>query len=229
MKLYVFDSCPYCTRVRSFLGLTALKVEVVPLVFGERPLLAMRELDRFTVPMLASFGVEGKPELMTESLEIIRHLDNLAEPQLDRYQLSGPVSVALASMRVVSARLLYPRMPNYQLPELGSIDALAQFESSRVELIGQSFEQALNHTHAYLSELQPLLETLESVLNLEPLLNLQRGATIDDLAVFSELRNLTMITELRWSCGLKAYLDRMSQLTQVPLYGTLLIQEAGCK
>ncbi|MCW0470163.1 hypothetical protein OH492_18170 [Vibrio chagasii] len=43
----------------------------------------------------------------------------------------------------VSAQLLYPRMPQLNLPELSTPDARSMFVKSRQDALSQSIEQAL--------------------------------------------------------------------------------------
>jgi len=70
MKLYAFESCPYCVRVRVMLGLKGLNYELVMLAAGTIPESLQGQIEKMVVPLLEPDS--GSSKLISESAEIIR-------------------------------------------------------------------------------------------------------------------------------------------------------------
>ena len=221
MKLYAFDSCPYCVRVRAVIGLKKIPCDMAFVVAGRLPEELAGQVERFVVPMLK---LDQTDQIMQESVDIIRYLDNSAigsdsaTPLFDRYDISDALGHWLARIRPLLDRLCYPRMPALNLPELGPSQAIEFFQSSRAQHLGMSFELALHNTERFTAELEPMLAELDTILELECFLHRERLITMDDIYVFAELRNLAMVQELNMPKRLQLYLHHLSALTDIPLY-----------
>ena len=224
MKLHVFDSCPFCVRVKAVIGLKGIECEISPMVLGEMPTSLDGKLERFSVPVLEETHPEtGEIALMVESLDIIRKLDQLhviplGQPMFDSYELSEALELRLEQLKPVTAQLLYPRMPKLNLPELATAQALDSFVESRKGVLGQSIEQALEKTELYLPQLEQQLELMEQEIDVEGLISGRRNQTIDDIAAFAELRNFTMIAELTLSESMLAYIALIAARSNIAVY-----------
>ncbi|MGI2178428.1 glutaredoxin 2 [Shewanella frigidimarina] len=219
MKLYAFNSCPYCTRVRALIGLKQLACEVEFIVFGGLPAPVVEQLTKFTVPVLqTSTPMDEQLFVMAESLDIFKHLDQMEEAYFTHYNPSPQINELLSDMQKTSALLCYPRMPYLGLPELATLSALNSFIETREQIIGMSFGEALQATAQFVSSIQDTLRSLLIQLDAEALLAGKRRLGIDDIIVFSELRNLTMIAELQFTAEQASYLNELVKLTHVPLY-----------
>lgn len=219
MKLYVFDSCPYCVRVRAFIGLKDIKCDVNYMVFGERPKILGSALEYFKVPVLEMQEMESRnPSVMFESLDIIRTLDQIEPPLLGGYLISEALEQRLAQIKPISAQLLYPRMPKLNLPELATSYALDAFIESRNKMLGQTIHQALKKTDQYLLKLDEQLMLMEQEIDVDAYLVGSRNLNINDIAAFSELRSYSMIAELVFSEKMQLYVDTLSSRTKVDLY-----------
>lgn len=76
MKLHVFDSCPFCVRVKTVIGLKHLDCEISPMTLGQLPESLEGKLERLTVPVLELPKQDDHDDtVMVESLDIIRYLD----------------------------------------------------------------------------------------------------------------------------------------------------------
>lgn len=218
MTLHVFDSCPFCTRVKTFIGLKGIDCEILPMLLGEPPQV-LSKLKRLTVPVLETKELEsGDIQLKVESLDIIETLDQISEPLLTEYSVSKKIESRLALLIPITANLLYPRMPRLNLPELSSDLAMSLFAESRKEALGQSLEHALENTEYYLPELEKQLVLFEQELDVDSFLNGRRELILDDIAAFSELRNYTMIGELKMSNALETYIYIISSRSNVAIY-----------
>jgi glutaredoxin 2 len=184
MKLYIFETCPFCVRVRIMAGLKGLTPDLIYVSPGQIPPELNGRIDRLTVPIL----VEGET-LIQDSADIIRHLDAHGAPMLQTYDTSQALEEWRTSIAAPLSALCYPRMPQLNVPELASPDALAFFESTMPERIGRPFSEALART----SRLTRIVEAaLPGAL---PFLEL-RDIRFDTLAALADLRSLTMVAEI---------------------------------
>ncbi|MES0884286.1 glutaredoxin 2 [Roseibium sp. SCP14] len=220
MKLYVFDSCPYCTRTRTLIGLKDIPCDIDCVVAGALPDHLKGKVGRFSVPILEiPNAAEGLDGVMQESSQIIDHLDGVSgERLLSVTSPSKDVQDWLDTNRPAINALCYPRMPALKLPELGSPKAMEYFLSSRPESIGMSLLDALAKTNDLTSQLKSSLEELSVVADTEIYLQRNRPISFDDLVVFAELRNLTMVKELRLPATLAQFVVQISQEASVPVY-----------
>lgn len=218
MKLHVFDSCPFCVRVKTVIGLKNIDCEISPIVLGQLPESLEGKLERLTVPVLEQRQHDGEHTVMVESLDIIRHLDQQGDPMFTSYEVSNLLKNLLQRLYPISAQLLYPRMPHLNLPELSTPDALSIFVESRKETLGQSIDQALERTKEYLPELKGLLEELDTLLDIDALVTGERKLNINDIAAFSELRNYTMVAELKMSERMMNFVSFIASCSGVSLY-----------
>lgn len=222
MKLHVFDSCPYCARVRTFIGLKGIECDINSIALGEKPALVSEKLDRFTVPVLEVMKTEnGDVTVLAESLDIIAMLDKRHNPLFDSYALSEKLEGRIQMLKPISAQLLYPRMPSLHLPELANDAAMNTFITSREALLRQSLKQALEKTEEYLPDLQDQLLLLEQELNVDAYLSGERMLTIDDIAAFAELRSYTMIAELQFNEAMRAYINTIAKRASVNIYSPI--------
>ena len=218
MKLHVFDSCPFCVRVKTVIGLKNIDCEISPIVLGQLPESLEGKLERLTVPVLEQRQHDGKHTVMVESLDIIHYLDQQGDPMFTSYEVSNLLKNLLQRLYPISAQLLYPRMPQLNLPELSTPDALSIFVESRKESLGQSIDQALKRTKEYLPELKGLLEELDTLLDIDALVTGERKLNINDIAAFSELRNYTMVAELEMSERMMNFVSFVASRSGVSLY-----------
>ena len=219
MKLHVFDSCPYCVRVKALIGIKGLDCQIYPMVLGQLPESIEGKLEKFSVPILEVFEPEnGESTVMIESLDIFRKLDSIGTPLFFSYEPSEKVVELLAKLQQAKALLCYPRMPLMNLPELSSDEAIKVFRKSREEAIGQTLEQAIENTDQYIPGVEKVVDELEQALMPEAFINGDRNLNIDDVVAFAELRNLTMVGEFNFSEQMQAYLDVISSRSNVPLY-----------
>ena len=220
MKLYVYDSCPFCTRVRAVLGIKIIPFQLEFLSAGQFPEELASRLITNTVPILEMEGNESKTSIiMQESLDIIDFLDRSVEPALfSNYNVNNDVLTTVKEISISSLPLCYPRMPFLDLPELQASQARNYFQKSREERMKTSFFYALNNTSEYVRIIGSALNTLAFNYQVEDLINDMRNIEIEDVIIFSELRNLTMIKELQFPESLAAFVEMMAEKTGVKLF-----------
>ena len=156
---------------------------------------------------------------MAQSSDIMRYLDQLdGVPILDSYQASSQVEGWLSSLRTEAALLCYPRMLRLDLPELASDFARGYFQSSRQQILGMGFDEALARSREWVAKINLRLAELPGLVDIHGYLMGERSISVDDLCLFSELRNLSMVKELFWPMPVTAYLEKLSKVTSVSLY-----------
>ncbi|MGY0216105.1 glutaredoxin 2 [Endozoicomonadaceae bacterium StTr2] len=220
MKLYVFDSCPYCVRVRMMLGLKGIPCEQVFFPAGQMPQSIRSRIQKQVVPVLElPAGAGAHSLILQESMDIIRFLDELNNKQLlDIRQPTQELVRWFKHHALVMDSLCYPRMPSLDLPELGTAEAMDFFIQSRAERLGMPLQQALASTSSLIDGIEPHLNKLVQLLDAERLLQQERVLTIDDFYAFPHLRNLAMVSELNLPDSIIHYLLAVSEQVNIPLY-----------
>ncbi|WP_082025156.1 glutathione S-transferase N-terminal domain-containing protein [Ruegeria sp. ANG-R] len=186
MKLFVFETCPFCVRARIMAGLKDLSPELVYVAPGQVPAELEGWVDRLTVPIL----VDGET-LIQDSTEIIRHFDAIGTPLLSSYDTGLELEKWRETVSSALNALCYPRMPRLNVPELASSEALAFFESAMPERIGMAFADALARTPQLAVEVEAALPRVVQFLA-------SGDISFDTLAALAELRSLTMVAELNF-------------------------------
>jgi len=214
MKLYSFESCPFCVRVRVVLGLKGIPVETVFLSAGAIPDDLEGRIKQLVVPLLDRGDADG--ELMGESTNIIRWLDQqYGAPLLAEYQISDSVQQWLKIATPILDSLFYPRMLAAELPELASPQARHFFLATRPAKLGCSLVQAVVDTDHHLEILSPRLAVLETLLAPEALLTGARPVSFEDIAVFAALRNLQMVDRAVLSPEMLRYMAFIRELAAI--------------
>lgn len=211
MKLYTYDHCPYCVRVRYALGVKDLAFEHEILLNDDEDT-PNRLIGAKMVPILE----KDDGSAMGESLDIVRYVDGAyGEPVFpesgDGAELT---SWAEAHGGTVSA-LLFPRWVNAPLAEFATPSARAYFTRKKTESIGD-FQAALDDTPALKASMEAGLADLERLIQSPA--GVHGSLTIDDVDVFGRLRGLTLVKDLAFPPGVRAYIDHMAALGKVPLY-----------
>ncbi|MES0826448.1 glutathione S-transferase N-terminal domain-containing protein [Ruegeria sp. SCP11] len=186
MKLYVFETCPFCVRARILAGLKGLSPQLAYVAPGHIPSELEDRIDRLTVPIL----VNGEA-LIQDSTDIIRHFDSYGTPLLSSYGTGPELEEWRKSISSALNALCYPRMPYLNVPELASSEAQDFFKNVMPKRIGMTFADALAQTPRFAGEIEAVLPQVAPFLT---------GSTLnfDTLAVLAELRSLTMVAELRF-------------------------------
>lgn len=212
MKLYVFDSCPFCVRSRMLIGLKGIDCELKFLIADdvETP---TRMIGKKRVPILE----KDDETFLGESWEINRYLDGLdGKPLIGEFGGSSGFEEWYKTYNSEYDLLCYPRMPYMGLPELGSEGAMSYFRSSRYEVLGMSLEDAIAQTDTIKPRIEQKLSEIAGQIN--------EGAAIggpltaDDFYLFPLLRGLTMVKGLQFPPPLMDYMVAVSERIKVPLY-----------
>jgi glutaredoxin 2 len=200
MKLYIFEHCSLCFRVRMTAALKRLHLqEVVVLDDDTDTMIAL--VGKRVIPILVKD--DGQP--MLESMDMVKYVDGHGDPMLTGPQ--RPEVAAWADQFVSkSAPLTMPRYPLLGLPEFGTIAALDHYNLRKRQAFGDFVELRAN-TRRYLSELMPKLEELDRLI--EQPLAVNGTLSFDDIRVLPLLRSVAVVKGLRFPRKVRDYFESM--------------------
>ena len=203
MKLYMFEHCYLCFRVRMTAALARKHLEEV----------VVREDDTDTMVALVGQRVvpilvddDGQP--MLESMDIVRYIDQLGERVLTG-QERPEIGVWSEQIAPKAAPLTQSRYPLLDLPEFASAAARAHYHARKRNTLGD-LDQLLAATNRYIGDLTPDLQQIERMVQSPRAIN---GAlSLDDVRVLPVLRSLAVVKELRFPERLRNYFETMMVL-----------------
>ncbi|WP_414902247.1 glutaredoxin 2 [Sphingomonas flavalba] len=211
IELYLYETCPFCTKVRMALGAQQLDYRRVYLLADDRD--TPRWLTgRPGVPILYLDG-----RYRTESDELV---DALSGRGRGLAFASAPLSAAAGAWRDAVAgaydALCYPRFARLGPPELSSDGAMRYFAQSRSERLGQSLEEAMARSGEYVAQVMPALAAVAP--HVDPAAVAEGRLSADDFLLFPALRNLALVDGLALPGRIAAYLAAVADTCGVPLF-----------
>jgi len=200
MRLYMFEHCSLCFRVRTTAALKGvhLQQEVV-LDDDSETMIAL--VGKRQIPILVKD--DGKP--MLESMEMVKHIDGIGEPIL-----TGPERPEIAAWaeQVVpkTGPLTMPRYPLLGLPEFATQAALDHYTMRKRKSFGD-FVELRAKTRQYLEELAPSLDALDRLIESPSAVN--GMLSMDDIRVLPLLRSAGVVKGLRFPPKVRDYFETM--------------------
>ena len=200
MRLYMFERCSLCFRVRTTAALKGvhLQQEVV-LDDDSETMIAL--VGKRQIPILVKD--DGKP--MLESMEMVKHIDGIGEPIL-----TGPERPEIAAWaeQVVpkTGPLTMPRYPLLGLPEFATQAALDHYTMRKRKSFGD-FVELRAKTRQYIGELAPSLDALDRLIESPSAVN--GMLSMDDIRVLPLLRSAAVVKGLRLPRKVRDYFETM--------------------
>lgn len=200
MRLYMFEHCSLCFRVRMTAALKLLHLQgTVVLDDDSDTMIALA--GKRVIPILVADA--GQP--MLESMAMVAYIDSLG----DRV-LTGPERSEIAAWanKVVAktAPLTMPRYPLLGLPEFGTIAALDHYHLRKRQAFGDFVELRAN-TRRHIEELTPDLEELDGLIESPTAIN--GTLSLDDIRVLPLLRSAAIVKGLRFPRKVRDYFEAM--------------------
>ena len=211
MKLYHYDHCPFCIRVRMIIGWKGLNVE-------EEILANADEQSHYDL-----IGVKVVPILkkddgsyMKESLDIVAYIDKhygqpLLQPYYDLDILKTWLENAARSIR----HLVHPRNIRIFKQDFPTQADCDYYENKKSKNIG-SFQDAFENSAQYISEVASYLDSLKTILP-EVIAPKEAKPSYNDILLFPVLRTISHVKGLLFPIEVYDYMERISQETRVPL------------
>ena len=200
MRLYLFEHCSVCFRVRMTAALKHLHLQETVLLDDDSETMIGLAGKR-VVPILVKD--DGRP--MLESMDIVGHIDNLGPPVL-----TGPQRREIAawadSVVAKTHPLTWPRYPLLGLPEFGTVAARDHYVVRKRKSLGDLVEVRAK-TREQLDALMPELETLDRLIESPMAVNGQ--LSLDDVRVVPLLRSAAVVKGLRFPKKVREYFENM--------------------
>jgi glutaredoxin 2 len=200
MKLYMFEHCSLCFRVRMTAALKKLHLQEV--IVQDDDTGTMTELvGNRVIPILVKDC--GQP--MLESMDMVKYIDGQGEPILvgpDRAEI-----IALTDHMVAkTGPLTMPRYPLLGLPEFSTVAALDHYNLRKRKAFGD-FVELRAETRRYVDELMPDLEKLDAMIESPGAIN--GKLSLDDIRVLPLLRSAAVVKGLRFPSKVRNYFETM--------------------
>jgi glutaredoxin 2 len=200
VKLYMFEHCSLCFRVRMIAALKRLHLqEAVVLDDDTETMVAL--VGKRVIPIL----VKDDGQAMLESMDMVDHVERRGDPVLTGPQRPEVAAWAEAFL-TKSAPLTMPRYPLLGLPEFGTIAALDHYNRRKRKAFGD-FVELRADTRRYIGALVPDLEALDRMI--ESPLALNGTLSVDDIRVLPLLRSVAVVKGLRFPRKVQDYFESM--------------------
>jgi len=200
MRLYMFEHCSLCFRVRMTAALKRLHLqETIVLDDDSETMIGL--VGRRQIPILMKD--DGQP--MLESMDMVTYIEGRGAPVLTGPQ--RPEIAAWADQFIgKAAPLTQSRYPLLGLPEFGTVAALDHYTMRKRKTIGDLVELRAN-TRRLLSELVPSLDRLDGLIESPQAVN--GTLSLDDIRVLPLLRSIAVVKGLRLPPKVRDYFETM--------------------
>ena len=200
MRLFMFEHCSLCFRVRMTAALKRLHLqETVVLDDDSDTMIGL--VGKRVIPIL----VKDDGEPMLESMDMVSHIDGLGEPVL-----MGPQRPEIAAWaeKIVgkTAPLTMPRYLLLGLPEFATVAAHDHYHVRKRKTFGDFIELRAS-TRLYLKALTPDLEELDRMIEHPSAVN--GMLSLDDIRVLPLLRSAAVVKGLRFPPKVRDYFETM--------------------
>jgi glutaredoxin 2 len=209
MRLFLFEHCSVCFRVRIAAALKRLHLqETVVLDDDSATMIAL--VGKRVIPILVKD--DGRP--MLESMDMVAHIDMLGDPVLTGPQ-RGEVSAWADGVTSKTKLLTWPRYSLLGLPEFGTVAALDHYVVRKRKTLGD-FVELRAKTREQIDALMPDLETLDGLIESPTAVN--GTLSLDDIRVLPLLRSAAVVKGLKFPQKVRAYFETMmSRIGYQPL------------
>jgi glutaredoxin 2 len=199
MRLYLFEHCSICFRVRMAATLKRLHLqETVVLEDDSETMIGL--VDKRVIPILIKD--DGAP--MLESMDMVAYIDSLGAPLVgpERSELAAWASAAADK----TAPLTWPRYPLLGLPEFGTIAAHDHYVVRKRKSLGDLVELRAR-TRELIDALMPDFENLDAMIERPTAVN--GILSLDDIRIFPLLRSAAVVKGLRFPHKVRDYFETM--------------------
>jgi glutaredoxin 2 len=200
MRLYLFEHCSICFRVRMAAALKGLHLqETVVLEDDSATMIGL--VGKRRVPILVKD--DGKP--MLESMDMVAYIDSLGAPALVGPQRSE-IAAWAGTTADKTAPLTWPRYPLLGLPEFATIAAHDHYMVRKRKSLGDLVELRAK-TRDHIDALMPELEKLDDLIERPTAVN--GTLSLDDIRVLPLLRSAAVVKGLRFPQKVRGYFETM--------------------
>lgn len=200
MRLYMFEHCSLCFRVRMMAALKRLHLQET-VVLDDDTELMVGLVGKRVVPILLKD--DGRP--MLESMDMVKYIEGLGAPSLTGAERPEIFAVS-EQIFAKSPPLTQPRYPLLGLPEFATVAALDHYTMRKRKTLGEFVELRANTRH-YVAELSASLEELDRLIESPQAVNGE--LSFDDIRVLPLLRSAAVVKGLRFPDRVRNYFESM--------------------
>jgi glutaredoxin 2 len=209
MRLYLFEHCSICFRVRMAAALKQLHLQETVVLEDDSETM-IRLVGKRRVPIL----VKDDGQAMLESMDMVAHIESLGSPVF-----TGPERPEVAAWADVFADktppLTWPRYPLIGLPEFATVAAHDHYVVRKRKRLGDLVEVRAK-TREQIDALMPELQAIDALI--ESPLAVNGRLSLDDIRVLPLLRSAAVVKGLRLPQKVRAYFEAMmSRIGYQPL------------
>jgi glutaredoxin 2 len=200
MRLYLFEHCSICFRVRMAAALKHLHLQET-IVLEDDSETMIKVVGKRVIPILIKD--DGAP--MLESMDMVAYIDSLGAPVLvgpERSELAAWASAAADK----TAPLTWPRYPLLGLPEFGTIAAHDYYVVRKRKSLGDLVELRAR-TRELIDALMPDFEKLGAMIERPTAVN--GILSLDDIRIFPLPRSAAVVKGLRFPHKVRDYFETM--------------------
>lgn len=200
MKLYMFEHCSLCFRVRMIAALKRRHLQETVVLDDDTDTM-VNLVGRRVIPILVKD--DGQP--MLESMDMVGYIDGFDTPILtgrERPEIAEWADQVVAK----TAPLTMPRYPLLDLPEFGTVAALDHYILRKRKAFGDFVELRAN-TRQHIRELMPKLEELDALIESPQAAN--GTLSCDDIRVLPLLRSAAIVKGLSFPRRVRDYFESM--------------------
>lgn len=200
MRLYMFEHCSLCFRVRMMAALKRLHLQET-VVLDDDTELMVGLVGKSVVPILVKD--DGRP--MLESMDMVKYIEGLGAPRLTGAERPEILAVS-EQIFAKSPPLTQPRYPLLGLPEFATVAALDHYTMRKRKTLGDFVELRASTRH-YVAELSASLEELDRLIESPQAVNGE--LSFDDIRVLPLLRSAAVVKGLRFPDRVRNYFESM--------------------
>ena len=209
MRLYLFEHCSICFRVRMAAALKRLHLQETVVLEDDTETM-VRLVGKRRVPILVKD--DGQP--MLESMDMVAYIDEHGDPILvgpQRDEISAWADDVVEEI----APLTWPRYQLLGLPEFGTISARDHYIVRKRKTLGD-FVELRAKTREQIDALMPELEAIDRLIESPTAVN--GKLSLDDIRVLPLLRSAAVVKGLRFPQKVGDYFETMmSRIGYQPL------------
>ena len=202
MRLYLFEHCSICFRVRMAAALKRLHLQETVVLEDDADTMT-RLVGKRVVPILVKD--DGQP--MLESMDMVGYIDGLGDPVLTGPQRSE-IAACADTIVARTVPLTWPRYPLLGLPEFGTVAALDHYIVRKRKQLGDLVELRAK-TREQIDALMPELVELDRMIESPSAVN--GKLSLDDIRVLPLLRSAAVVKGLRFPHKVREYFEAMME------------------
>ena len=200
MRLYMFEHCSLCFRVRMTAALKRIHLQEAVVLDDDTDTM-VGLVGKRVIPIL----VKDDGHAMLESMDMVKYIDGLGDPVL-----VGPERAEISEwadqFAPKSALLSQPRYPLLGLPEFGTVAALDHYTMRKRKALGDLVELRAK-TRDYLRDVTTRLDALDRLIESQQAVN--GRLSLDDVRVLPLLRSAAVVKGLRFPAKVRGYFESM--------------------